>query len=46
MALASTRKLKALDVATKFKIIQACENGNVGKSKIEKCYNFKLANAL
>jgi hypothetical protein len=32
-----------LDVATKFEIIQACENGNVSKSEIGRLYNFSLS---
>jgi predicted transcriptional regulator len=39
MVSASTVKRKALDVATTFEIIQACESGNVSKSKIGRRYN-------
>jgi hypothetical protein len=39
VALASTGKRKALDVAAKFEVIQACENGNVRKSEIGRRYN-------
>jgi transposase-like protein len=39
MASANTGKRKALAVATKFEIIQACESGNVSKSEIGRHYN-------
>jgi hypothetical protein len=45
MASVSTEKLKALDVAIKFEI-EACENGNVRKTKIGRCYNFKFVDTL
>jgi hypothetical protein len=35
MVSASTRKWKALGVATKFEIVQACENSNMIKAKLE-----------
>jgi hypothetical protein len=34
---------KALDVAMKFEIIQACENYNVCKSKVGRHYNLSLS---
>jgi hypothetical protein len=43
MVSASTGKQTELDVATKFEIIQACENGNVSKSEIGRRYNFSLS---
>jgi hypothetical protein len=43
MASASTGKQKALDVATKFEIIQACESGNVSNSEIGRPYNLSLS---
>jgi hypothetical protein len=39
MSLVGTGKLEAVSVGTKFAIIQACENCNMSKSKIGRCYN-------
>jgi hypothetical protein len=43
MASVNTGKQRALYVAKKSEIIQACENGNVSKSKIERHCNSSLS---
>jgi phosphopantetheine adenylyltransferase len=43
IVLASTRKQKVLDFATKIEIIQACENSNVSKIEIGRHYNLSLS---